>query len=366
MTSGDLTARVAGSGSFLPPRVLDNIELFEMESIRSAFDVERARASLREVADPASLAASEVFDLWSRQVTGIERRRIADPDSGITTETMCAEACRRALNAARLEPQDVDLLVAASLTASEDVPNVACTVAALLGVPRLGGFVLNAACAGFVHALAASDAFIRAGAARRVLAVAGDSLSRITDYADPKTAVLFADGAGAVVLEASRDGGGILAPPRLVADYAPEHLNLVGQGWMPPGGPKPTLKMGGGPHVLRQAINAMLEVAREALEATGLSWDDVDFVIPHQANLRITLGLERQLRLRSGKVVHTIQEYGNVSASTVPIALDEVLRGRHGPVPDPCRIVLTAVGGGYASGAAVLEWRPGRDDRSSP
>lgn len=358
MASGELTARVAGSGSFLPRRVMDNFELWELESIRAGFDVERARAALREVENTDDLAPPEVFDLWSRQVTGIEKRRIVDPVSELTTEAMCAEAGRRALDHAGMGASDLDLIVAASLTPSEAVPNVACTVAALLGVPKVGGFVLNAACAGFVHALGAGFSFIRAGGARNVLVVAGDTLSRVTDYADPKTAVLFADGAGAVVLTASRNAGGILAPPCLVSDYSPEHLNLPGQGRAEPDGPKPTLQMGGGPHVLRQAINAMVDVARLALEATELTWDDIDFVIPHQANLRITQGLERQLRLKKGRVIHTIREYGNVSASTVPIALDEVLRGRHGEVPDPARIVLTAVGGGYASGAAVFEWSP--------
>jgi 3-oxoacyl-[acyl-carrier-protein] synthase-3 len=113
--------------------------------------------------------------------------------------------------------------------------------------------------------------------------------------------------------------------------------------------------MGGGPHVLKQAIQTMVSVANRAMEGSGISWDDVDYVVPHQANLRITVGLERQLKLSKGHVLHTIQNYGNVSASTVPIALDELLRGEHGPLPDPARIVLTAVGGGYTSGAIVIE-----------
>ncbi len=113
--------------------------------------------------------------------------------------------------------------------------------------------------------------------------------------------------------------------------------------------------MGGGPNVLRQAIQTMAESAQRAMEGTGLSWDEIDFVIPHQANLRITQGLERHLKLSKAKVIHTITDYGNVSASTVPIALDELVRGKHGDLPDPARIVLTAVGGGYTSGAVVLE-----------
>ncbi|MFQ5747599.1 MAG: 3-oxoacyl-ACP synthase III family protein [Gemmatimonadota bacterium] len=358
MSTGERTARIAGWGSYLPSREVDNLALYECDSIRDAFDEERARGALRGVEDPSGLDGPEVFDQWARQVTGIETRRVLEWDGPETTETMCAEAGRRALAEAGLEAGDLDLIVAASITASDVVPNLACTVAAELGAPSVGGFEVNAACAGFVYALAAGHAFVCSGGADRVLLVSGDALSRVTNFSDPKTAVLFADGAGAVVLEATTDGAGVLGPPALSADYAPEHLHLRGRNWVDRGAPNPTLSMGGGPHVLRQAINAMLEVARRALEVTELTWDDIDYVIPHQANGRITSGLERALRLKKGKVVDTIAAYGNVSASTVPIALDEVLRGRHGPLPDPTRIVLTAVGGGYTSGAAVLEWRP--------
>jgi len=356
LATGELTARVAGSGRFLPDRVLDNFELYELDGIRASFDEARARGSLRGTEAEGELSPAAVFDRWSRQVTGIRERRIVAADGSQTPERMCAEASRRALRAASMQAGELDFIVAASVTEAEVVPNLACTVAGLLGIPHVGGFALNAACAGFVYALAAGYAFIRSGGARNVLVVSGDALSHVTDYGDPKTAVLFADGAGAVVLKATRDGGGVLAPPFLNADYSPEHLNLKGMAWTGPDGRHPVLRMGGGPHVLRQAINAMLEVANGALTRTGLSWDDVDFVIPHQANLRITRGLERQLHLKKGKVLHTIERYGNVSASTVPIALDGVLRGEFGPVPDPARIVLTAVGGGYTSGAAVLEW----------
>ena len=153
--------------------------------------------------------------------------------------------------------------------------------------------------------------------------------------------------------------GGVLGVPYHEADYAPEHLYLRGQGWETEEEPDPKLHMGGGPRVLRQAILAMRRVADRALETTGLGWEDVDYVVPHQANLRITRGLEKHLPLTGeGRVVHTIQEYGNLSASTVGVTLDEVLRGEHGPVPDPTRLVLTAVGGGYTSAGLVLEWRP--------
>jgi 3-oxoacyl-[acyl-carrier-protein] synthase-3 len=351
------SARIAGTGSFLPPTRVDNRALFEHPGIRPNFDVERARGALKDV-EASSLEPDEVFDLWARQVTGIEARRVLTEGDGLTTELMCAEAGRRALQAAGMEATELDMVVAASLTASRQVPNVSCTVAAELGAPHVGGYVLNAACAGFVYALGAAYAHIRAGTARHVLVVVGDTLSKITDYTDPKTAVLFADGAGAAVLTACPEGEGILGSPYIEADYSYDHLHLHGQGWESPDEPEAKLHMGGGPHVLRQAIQAMKRVAERALERTELGWEDIDYVVPHQANLRITLGLARHLPLEEDRVVHTIREYGNLSASTVAVTLDEVLRGRHGPLPDPTRLLLTAVGGGYTSSGLVVSWRP--------
>jgi 3-oxoacyl-[acyl-carrier-protein] synthase-3 len=216
--------------------------------------------------------------------------------------------------------------------------------------------VLNAACAGFIYALAAGHAFIASGAARNVLVVSGDSLTRVVDYTDPKTAVLFGDGAGALVLSAEGGRGRVLAPPYTTAEYSPAHLNLTGQAVMKPGDVIPRLTMGGGPNVLRNAIKSMIGVADSALQRAGLGWVDVDVLIPHQANQRITAGIDKVLDLPRGRVIDIIDLYGNVSASTVPIALDEVLRGLHGELPSPANIVLTAVGGGYTSAGAVIEW----------
>lgn len=351
---GDLTARITGSGSFLPEKRLDNYALYEMESIRRAFDLERARSALRDGEGTDELNPEEVFHRWALQVTGIRERRVLDPETGMRTEQMCAEAARRALEVAGLEPGDLDLIIVGSVTPSDEVPNMACTVAELLGVPRLGGYTLNAACAAFVYAVAAGWSAIRSGLARRVLVIAGDALSRITDYEDPKTAVLFGDGAGAVVLEAARRDDGVLGTPYLGGDYDRDPLFLEGRSWMEEDEPNPKLRMGGGPQILRQAIGSMAEAADRALQTTGRGWDEVDLVIPHQANLRITRGLEKQLRMSRGRVLHTIQEYGNMSASTVGVTLDEALRGRHGPLPDPALIVLTAVGGGYTTGGIVI------------
>lgn len=296
-------------------------------------------------------------------MTGIRRRRFLDPASGLATEDMCTEAGRRALGMAGLEPDALDFIFVGSVTPADDVPNLACTMADRLGVPTTPGFTLNAACAGFVFALATAWAFLRAGLGRTALAVSGDALSRITDYTDPKTAILFGDGAGAAVLTTEEGRGGapgrILGPPALAAEYDRDPLYLLGAGRTPGTETYPALQMEGGPRILKQAIQTMAGVGERALEAAGRTWEDVDLVIPHQANLRITRGLERQLGLPGGRVVHTIEDYGNMSASTVGVALDETLRGQRGTVPDPALLVLTAVGGGYTSAAMVVEWRGG-------
>jgi len=351
------TARIAGSGSCLPESRLSNIDLFGLDSIRDNFDLERARASLRDAEEAETMAPEEVFDTWAHQVTGIRERRVLEADDGFPTEGLCAEACRRALDDAGMSATDLDLILVASLTGRDEVPNMACTVADMIGAPNLGGYTLNAACAGFVYALATGWSFIASGMAERLVVVSGDALSRITDYSDPKTAVLFGDGAGAVVLTAGEPGNGLIGAPHLTGGYNRAPLFLLGQGWETEEDPVPKLRMGGGPRILRHAISSMAEAAGQALQSAGESWDDVDLVIPHQANLRITRGLEKQLDLKRGRVLHTIENYGNMSASTVAVTLDEALRGVHGTIPDPSLIVLAAIGGGYTSAAAVIRHR---------
>ena len=348
----------AGTGHFVPDRQVDNFELYEWPGIRAAFDVERARGSLRSVDPEAaeSLTDAEIFDRWARQLTGIRIRRLVPDDDEITSEDMCAAASERALRHASMRAEDLDFIIVASLTAHEVVPNIAVSVASRLGIPHLPGFVLNTACAGFIHALSVGYAYIGTGQARNVLVVTGDTLSRITSYDDPKTAVLFADGAGAMVLTAEPGPGRVLGAPFLAAEYSPDHLNLIGQGWGANGDHPHKLTMAGGPNVLRHAIRTMRDASDEALARAEISWDDVDVVIPHQANERITMGLERSLKLSRGRVIHAIQGMGNVSASTVPITLDRLLHGEYGELPAQARIMLTAVGGGYASGAVALEW----------
>jgi len=361
VTSAPFAVKVVGTGSYLPDNILDNFQLYEQEGIRSAFDVERARAALRQVEDPDSLSPAEVFDAWSLQLTGIKERRVIPwEEDATTTEDLSAEACRRALADAAMQPEDVDLLIASSVSPSDTVPNMACTIGSLLGIPKVVGYTVNAACAGFVYLIANAYAMIYSRMFRNVLVVSGDALSRVTDYDDPKTAVLFADGAGATVLTPGSDGdnGQIITPPFLDADYSYENLNMRSGGWEWDWEGSPKLRMGGGPNVLRTAINAMVNAAKRAVSEADLPWDQIHYVVPHQANLRITRGLEKQLNLPNGRVVHTIDRYGNNSAGSVGIGFDEVLRGKHGPLPTPTHVILTAVGGGYTSGAAIVRWHP--------
>ncbi len=350
---------LSGTGHCLPDRQVDNFALFDHPEIRASFDCERARISLRK-ADPEaadSLSDPEIFDRWARQLTGIVRRRIVPEDGSVTSEDLCAEASRRALAHANIQASELEFLVVANLTAREIVPNAGATVGALIGAPALPGFVLNSACSGFLHALSAGYLQVTTGQSDAVLVASGDALTRVTDYTDPTTAVLFGDGAGAAVLTSEPGRGRLQAAPFLGAEYSPDHLNLVGQGWGANGDSDHKISMAGGANVLRYAVRTMRAAATNALSSAELDWDDVDFVIPHQANERITVSLERALKLKKGRVIHAIEDIGNVSASTVPITLDRLLKGEFGPLPDRSHIVLTAVGGGYASGAVVLEWK---------
>lgn len=358
MSPSQKSVYLRGTGHYVPDRVVDNAELFEFPGIQDSFDADRARTSLRDV-DPAAadaLSVSEVFDRWARQMTGISTRRLLPDGDEVTVEDMCVAAAQRTLEHAGMRADDIDFIVVASLTTREIVPNPAVTVADRLGIPAVPGFVLNTACAGFIHALSVGYAYVATEQAPNILVISGDALSRITNYRDPKTAVLFGDGAGAAILSANTGPGRVLGAPHLAAEYSADHMNLVGQGWGSNGGPDHKLSMTGGPNVLRHAVRTMQMVSAAALDRAGVTWEEVDIVVPHQANRRITMGLERALKLNGGRVIDTIDGLGNVSASSVPITLDRVIRGEYGEIPRPARIVLTAVGGGYASGAAALEW----------
>lgn len=345
-SSQKLSAKIIGTGSYLPGRLVTNLEL--EKKVRN-FDRERAGVPFGE---------------WAESVTGIKERCYADV--GESTENLAVRAAKAALDDCRMKPEKIDFIITCSFTPARQIPNLGCSLAHLIGAPRAGGFVLNTACAGFIYGLALAYSLIRAEMYRNILVAAAETLSLVTNYGDPTTAILFADGAGAAVLQAGRDEG-ILSPPYLSSDFS-DHLQLKnpyaferrnlpfddqGDCFQ-----RTYITMPGGPRVLRKAVNAMAEAALNALKGSPYRLEDVDYIIPHQANRRITVGLAEKLGVPMEKVVSTIETYGNTSGASVAISLDKAVRGEI----DSCqikrgdKIVLTAIGGGYSLAAAVLKY----------
>jgi 3-oxoacyl-[acyl-carrier-protein] synthase-3 len=251
------------------------------------------------------------------------------------TETMAAYATRQALEAASLEAKDLDFIIASSFTPTRDIPNLACSLSHLLEAKNAGGFPLNTACAGFIYALAMGYALIKSEIYRNILVVSSETLSRVTDYGDTTTAVLFADGAGACVLQ-SAEKGGICSNPYLSSNYT-DHFDLKNSNTTKPEKiievkgnkfvPHSTLHMPGGPRVLRKAVNGMADALLKALEQSPYRLEDLDLVIPHQANHRITCGLIEKLKIPKEKVCQVIDAIGNTSGASIAISLDMVVRG---------------------------------------
>lgn len=317
---------LCGTGSALPARCVTNAELAERV---------------------------ETSDEWIVARTGIRTRYIAG--DGETTSTLAAEASRRAIAAAGLLPTDIDLIVLATATPDQTFPATATTVQALLGIDDCVAFDVAAVCSGFLYALTVADNMLRGGAARRALVIGSETFSRILDWEDRTTCVLFGDGAGAVVLErqevADADGAGILAS-RLHADGRHNCLLYVD------GGPSTTGTVGKlrmkGQEVFRHAVTNLASVLLEALEAAGLAVDNIDWVVPHQANARILDATARKLGLDRDRVVVTVDSHANTSAASVPLALDAAIRD--GRIARGDIVVLEAMGGGFTWGASVLRY----------
>lgn len=338
-------ARIIGTGAYLPKR---NIGNEQMEQLVRNFDYQRAGMPFVE---------------WVEQLTGIKKRYFVQDED---TETMAAQAAARALRTAGIEGKDIDFIIVSSFTPTRDIPNLACTLGHLIGAGRAGGFPLNTACAGFIYALSCAYALIRSEIYKTILVVSSETLSRVTNYGDPTTAVLFADGAGAVILQAAEKGG-ISSPPYLGSDFA-EHFDLKNADATAPQGvikkderefvPRSTLAMPGGPRVLRKAVNGLAEALQKALDMSPYSLAELSLIIPHQANRRITCGLIEKLGVSAEKVCRVIDIIGNTSGASVAISLDMALRGEINGVKinRGDKIGLTAIGGGYSMGALVLEY----------
>jgi 3-oxoacyl-[acyl-carrier-protein] synthase-3 len=321
-------SRIAGTGSHLPPRRIDNHEMAAMLARRGI----------------------ETSDAWIVERTGIRARHFAA--DGVACSDLALPAAQAALAAAGRRADEVDLIVVATSTPDMVFPSTACILQAKLGVAGCAAFDVQAVCSGFVYALTVADAMIRAGSARCALVVGAETFSRILDFDDRTTCVLFGDGAGAVVLEAS-DEPGLLASS-LHADG--RHVNVLCTPGTFSGGQvlgDPVLKMDG-QAVFKLAVGVLETAAREVLARAGRSEADLDWLIPHQANIRIMLGTAKKLKLPPEKLVATVAEHGNTSAASVPLALDVAVRD--GRVKRGDTVMLEGVGGGFTWGAVLLDY----------
>jgi 3-oxoacyl-[acyl-carrier-protein] synthase-3 len=303
----------------------------------------------REVTNQELAATVETSDEWIVERTGIRTRYIAS--DGETTGSLAAEAARRALADAGVEAGDIDLIVLATATPDQTFPSTATKVQAALGIKDCIAFDVHAVCTGFLYALSVADSMIRSGNAGKALVIGAETFSRILDWEDRTTCVLFGDGAGALVLSAEDTEGGILAT-KLHADGRHNDLLFVD------GGPSTTGTVGKlrmkGREVFRHAVVNLAEVMNEVLADAGLTADDVDWVVPHQANARILDATARKLGLPPEKVVVTVDRHANTSAASVPLALDTAIRD--GRIKRGDVVVLEAMGGGFTWGAAALRY----------
>jgi 3-oxoacyl-[acyl-carrier-protein] synthase III len=321
-----LRSRVIGCGGYLPERVVTNHELAKR---------------------------LDTTDQWIRQRTGIGERRVAAP--GELTSDLAYRAAERALHSAGISGRDLDLLVVATATPDHTFPATATKVQARLGMVRGAAFDVQAVCAGFVFALSVADNALRLGQARTALVIGAETFSRILDWEDRSTCVLFGDGAGALVLKAvsvaASDGRFILS----------NHLHSDGRQYgilYVDGGPSSTRSSGflrmEGREVFRQAVQHLSEVIDEALRANDLSAADIDWLVPHQANSRIIDGMGRKLGLSADKTVVTIERHANTSAASIPLALDAAVGD--GRIKPGHLILMEALGGGLSWGASLVRW----------
>ena len=320
-------SQVTGCGSYLPARVMTNAQLAK---------------------------TVDTSDDWIRQRTGIRERRVAE--DGELTSDLGLKAAREALDMARLEADDLDLIVCATSTPDETFPATATRIQAELGMTGGAAFDVQAVCTGFIYALAVADNFIRLGQARNALVIGAETFSRILDWTDRSTCVLFGDGAGAVVLQGADCAGnaeasGVLST-HLYSDGRHHDALYVD------GGPSSTGTVGHlrmeGREVFRHAVVRMVEAIDAALEANGLTPRDIDWLVPHQANLRIIEAMARRLNLPEDRVIVTVDRHANTSAASIPLALCEAVRDQR--IRSGDLILMEAMGGGFTWGSALVRW----------
>lgn len=321
-------SRITGTGSYLPPRRLTNADL----------------------AAELALKGVETSSDWIVDRTGIQARHFAAPD--VCSSDLGLEAAKRAIEAAGLQTSDIDLIIVATSTPDMVFPSTACILQHKLGIAGCPAFDVQAVCSGFVYALTVADALIKTGTASKALVIGAEVFSRILDFSDRTTCVLFGDGAGAVVLEAS-DTPGILASD-LHADG--KHVGILCVPGHVSGGQvlgSPMLTMDG-QAVFKLAVGVLESAARATLAKAKLEASDIDWLIPHQANLRIMHSTAKKLKLPLEKLIVTVDQHGNTSAASIPLALDEGVRS--GKIKKGHQLMLEGVGGGFTWGAVLLTY----------
>ena len=323
-----LYARILGTGRCLPPRRLTNADMVDMLAQRQI----------------------ETSDDWIVERTGIRARHFVD--EGVFASDLGAQAARQAMQAAEVSPQDIDLIIVATSTPDMVFPSTAAIIQHKLGIAGCPAFDVQAVCSGFVYALTVADAMIRGGNAKKALVIGAEVFSRLLDFNDRTTCVLFGDGAGAVVVGAS-DTPGILASD-LHADG--QHVGILCVPGHVSGGKimgDPLLKMDG-QAVFKLAVGVLEQAAKATLAKAGKTEADIDWLIPHQANIRIMTSTARKLKMSMDKVVVTVDQHGNTSAASIPLALDHAVRS--GQVKPGDTLMLEGVGGGFTWGAVLVDF----------
>jgi len=321
-------SRITGTGSYLPPRRLTNADL----------------------ATELAAKGVETSDEWIVERTGIRARHFADP--GISVSDLALHACRRALEAAGREASEIDLIIVATSTPDMVFPSAACFLQSKLGNVGAAAFDVQAVCSGFIYALTLADSLIKTGTATKALVIGAEIFSRILDFSDRTTCVLFGDGAGAVVLEAS-DVPGILATDIHADGKYSSILCVPGHvaGGEVTGSPMLIMD---GQAVFKLAVGVLEDTARAVLAKASKSQEDIDWMIPHQANIRIMQNTAKKLKLSPEKMIVTVDQHGNTSAASIPLALDVAVRD--GKIQKGDTLLLEGVGGGFTWGAVLLDY----------
>lgn len=317
-------SRIIGTGRYLPERVMTN------------FDLEKL---------------VDTSDEWIRTRTGISERHIAS--EGETTSDLASHAARNAIEAADVEPESIDLIVVGTTTPDLVFPNVGCLLQERLGIGACPALSVETACSSFIYALTVADQFVRTGLAKRPLVVGAETMSRIIDWTDRETCVLFGDGAGAVVLDAASEPGIIFSSLGADGRYRKLLDTDSGISQPPPDGQKTSLRMKGN-EVFKVAVRTLEGMVDEVIEKNNLKQGDIDWFVPHQANLRIIAATAKRLDIPMERVILTVAEHGNTSAASIPMALDTGIRD--GRIKRGDLLLLEAFGGGFTWGSSLIRY----------